>query len=652
PENLRQIREFTGLCNYFRQSVPNFSFHAQHLTKLLKKDSKWRGGHLPPESLKAFQHLQQALANPPTLAFPDPNKKYFLLVDVATGSTDTPGGLGACLVQFHDDIPRPVAYASRALQKHEKNYTAYLLELTACVFGVTHFDTYLRGNHFTLYTDHKPLEKLSSTHTKTFNRLQQLMLDYSFTIKHHPGKDNTAPDFLSRNPVASVSISYDNLVYHQQQDQQAQNLYNKSPDKYTKHNGLIFYKESKHHSKRIFLPAKYRPDIIQAMHCSLLGGHMGVFKSFNRIANRYYWPNMRKDIQDHLRACDICQKASKINHPQKAPLQPLPQPASINHRIHTDLFGPLQSSGNKNKYVLVITDAFSKYCELVALPNKEATTVAEAIFDTWITRYGIPENITTDGGKEFCNRLLEKLCSRLAIVHRTTSPYHPQANASAETFNRTMKKYLSCFSQPPYLDWEPYLACLRFCYNTSISKATHASPFSLVFGMDPSIKFFELERYVDYDETSANVDQLRRLFTARQLAKQNNIEYKNKYKQQFDKKAAMTKIKQGDFVYLVKQPDQRYKNPKLHPVYSGPYEVLWLSDKNAELQLPTRKALVSIDNIKLATTLPAEPTHQASMPVPHKSTASHPSDDDSEDESTLHDNHSHPGASSSEGENS
>ena len=137
------------------------------------------------------------------------------MVDASTGSSDTVGGLGACLVQYDEaDEPRPIAYASRSLLKHEQNYSAYLAELAACVFGITHFDVYLRGKHFFLCTDHKPLEKLSSVHTKTFNRLQQLMLDYNFTIMHKPGKDNAAPDFLSETQSAAFqypSIHWSNI---------------------------------------------------------------------------------------------------------------------------------------------------------------------------------------------------------------------------------------------------------------------------------------------------------------------------------------------------------------------------------------------------------------------------------------------------------
>ena len=110
--------------------------------------------------------------------------------------------MGAALAQLDIDGKEIViAYASRGLKEHEANYSAYLLEMAAASWGIEHFSVYLVGKRFTLCTDHKPLETLSTTHTKTLNRLQQLMLEYEFDIEYKKGEDNTVADFLSRNVV-------------------------------------------------------------------------------------------------------------------------------------------------------------------------------------------------------------------------------------------------------------------------------------------------------------------------------------------------------------------------------------------------------------------------------------------------------------------
>ena len=97
-----------------------------------------------------------------------------------------------------------------------------------------------------------------------------------------------------------------------------------------------------------------------------------------------------------------------------------------------DLFGPLKSrSASGNKLILAITDAFTKYTELVPLHSKEASTVARAFFEQWICRFGVPTAIVSDRGKEFLNAVMQDLNKWLGANHDKTSPYHPQTNASA-----------------------------------------------------------------------------------------------------------------------------------------------------------------------------------------------------------------------------
>ena len=139
----------------------------------------------------------------------------------------------------------------------------------------------------------------------------------------------------------------------------------------------------------------------------------GTLKTKERILRSYFWPGMDQDIQTHLKTCQKCQLRRTREQTKPALLSPLPQITQPNQRIHADLFGFLVVSGRGKKYILCITDAFTKYVELVAIDNKEAATVAEAIFEKWFCRYGIPMEIVTDGGKEFCAKVSEEVIKRM-----------------------------------------------------------------------------------------------------------------------------------------------------------------------------------------------------------------------------------------------
>jgi hypothetical protein len=137
PANVHEIRQFLGLCNFFRTHVRNFAQISAPLCQLTRKDKAWRGGELPPDALKSFRELQSSLVSGPIVDYPRSNRPYALIVDAALGDDKHHGGLGAILVQINERKEHCViSYASRKLSAHEKNYTPYLLEMQACVWGI------------------------------------------------------------------------------------------------------------------------------------------------------------------------------------------------------------------------------------------------------------------------------------------------------------------------------------------------------------------------------------------------------------------------------------------------------------------------------------------------------------------------------------
>ncbi|KAL0400119.1 UNVERIFIED_CONTAM: Retrovirus-related Pol polyprotein from transposon.6 [Sesamum radiatum] len=187
PENVTEVRSFLGLAGYYRRFVQNFSRIATPLTKLTQKDNPfvWDGA-----CEMSFQELKKCLTTAPILALPNGTINLVVYTDASKE------GLGCVLMQYG----KVIAYASRQLKQHEKNYPTHDLELAAIIFALAKWRHYLYGATFTIYTDHKSLKYLFSQKDLNMRqrRWMEFLDDYDCTIQYHPGKANVVADALSR----------------------------------------------------------------------------------------------------------------------------------------------------------------------------------------------------------------------------------------------------------------------------------------------------------------------------------------------------------------------------------------------------------------------------------------------------------------------
>jgi transposase InsO family protein len=658
PRDVHQVRQFLGLVNFFRAHVRNFSMVASPLTQLTRKDTPWRGGPLPPDAFKAYTELKQILCSQPLVAYPRPDRPFALIVDAAAGITKTnakgertfrqEGGLGAILCQpDHKGELHVIAYASRALQEHEKNYTPFLLEMLACCWGIDHFEVYLRGRKFVIYSDHRPLEKLSCVHTKTLNRLQEKMNNFDFIIQYKKGSEMPA-DFLSRNALEEINVFTPDLPLLQARDEFANAVieflqHNKLPaDKkkavYIKHIGqqcflednILWRRLARHNAPTrtvLVVPSTLTDKLIHETHGALLAGHEGISKTKERLLQSYFWPNMDKEIARHVEACQKCQARRRDVRPTPNLLTPLPQCTALNQRVHMDLFGPLKVSNQGKKFVLCLTDAFTKYAVMIAIDNKEAATVAKHIFESWICKFGTPLEFVSDNGKEFCNNLAKELYALLQIKHSTTTPYWPQCNSQAEVANKTIQKYLASFVDSTTLDWPVYMAPMAFAYNTSVHRSIKTTPFFLTHGVEPRYPSFpnpDVQRY--YGESQA-ADWFNTLQHCRQIAVQHSLGATDAAEKGYNTTAQTHTYTQGQMVWL-NETNYLGRNRKLSPNWTGPHLIIKVLEHGVvELLIKNRRVKVNVGRIKPTTpplTQPQQPQQDTQQQPPQQPQVTQP----------------------------
>jgi hypothetical protein len=307
---------------------------------------------------------------------------------------------------------------------------------------------------------------------------------------------------------------------------------------------------------------------------------------------------MECDISEHLQRCDKCQ-VTKRGKMSPELLLPLPQCTEPNQRVHADLFGPLKTADGDKKFILCITEAFTKYVQLVVLPNKEALKVATALLNRWICRYGLLLEFITDQGKVFTNKMAAHLFDLLHVKHSTTASYHPQCNSQAEVCNKTIAQYLATAVNEATTNWELYVPALAFAYNTSFHSSIKATPFSLTFGLEARLPSFFAPDVQCLHGNKGPDGPLARLHHARQLAVQANLKATAKQKEYFDKTATHHDYHEGQFV-LVEDFNFLNKNCKLATKFSGPFCILRVKGlHNVELLLTNgRKIVVNVTRVK------------------------------------------------------
>ncbi len=339
-------------------------------------------------------------------------------------------GYGGVLLQVQNGKNHVIAYISRGLKAHEKNYSAYLLELGAAATSIEHFHVYLYGTRFVLMCDHKPMVKLDKIHKRTLLRPQELMGENDFSMDYLPGAKNVIANALSRAAICSVDplaadavLTLDNNALRLAQDKDSychyvlqwlrQNNFPRGMEDRRMQPfhvvGGIFHRfvarANGEMSSALVVPVSMQYELLRAAHAHRFAGHKGTTITLQRIQEKYWWPSMTVDVNQFVGSCDICQQAKDPIHfkMNKEPLHSWTAPDSPWVHMHADLFIVGKKSKKGHKYVLVMTDAFSKLVKLEPIPDKKAKTVAAAIVDTRICRYDCPKQIATDQRREFCN---------------------------------------------------------------------------------------------------------------------------------------------------------------------------------------------------------------------------------------------------------
>lgn len=313
----------------------------------------------------------------------------------------------------------------------------------------------------------------------------------------------------------------------------------------------------------------------------LLGGHCGRHKLYAKLRTKYFWKNMTKDIANFIRNCDKCNH-NKVRPGNKEQLILTPTPTQAFDIVVLDTIGPLPESTFGNRYALTLICDLTKYLVTIPIPNKDAKTVARAIFEKFVLIYGAMNTIKSDLGTEFKNQVLTELCDLFKIRINYSTAYHHETLGTVERSHRVFNEYLRAYVDENISDWDTYLNYFTFFHNTNPNTVfdTKFSPYELVFGKLPVIPSEIAKTKTDplYNIENYSKEVKYRLQKTHQLAKELIEKHKLRNKRFFDRHSNPLQLTVNEKVLLQKQPYDKFKS-----IYEGPFIVKSINDCNVTL---------------------------------------------------------------------
>nr|GEV35085.1 putative reverse transcriptase domain-containing protein [Tanacetum cinerariifolium] len=402
-----------------------------------------------PAEEAAFQLIKQNLCSAPILALPEGSKNFIVYCDALHK------GLGAVLMQNE----KVIAYASRKLKIHEKNYTTHDLELEAVRCWL------------------------------------ELLSDYDCDIRYHPGKANVVADALSRNErsrplrvralVMSMGLNLSKEILEAQTEAMKPENISAEDVGGMLRKDLLKEKleprvdETLCLNNRSWVPCfgDLRTLIMHESYKLKYSIHLVSDKMYQDLKQLYWWPNMTENIATYVSKCLTC---SKVKAEHQKPFGLLVQPKILEwkwEKITMDFVTKLPKTTNGYDTIWVIVDRLTKSAHFLPIrENDHMEKLLKLYMKEVVTRHGVSFSIIFDRDGRFTSLFWQAPRKALGTRLDMSTAYHPKTDGQSERTIQTLEDMLRACVLDFGKNWDRHLPLVEFSYNNKVGDAQLTGP--------------------------------------------------------------------------------------------------------------------------------------------------------------------------------
>jgi transposase InsO family protein len=500
PKTQSQLKSFLGLVNYMRENLRNLSTVAHPLFEMTQNYRKNRLLQWTPEREAAFLDVKQLVQDLPKLFYSDPDGQIIMYTD----ASDYGVGAYLCQLRLVDGkyVEEVIQIMSMSLVGPQLNWHTYDKEAYAIFAAFVKFEYLLRDVHFVLKTDHRNLTFIASNGNKRVQRWRTFLQEFDCDVEHIAGELNVVADALSRC-CENLTENESHCLQQLQANYVADAHGNMQPD----------------------IPAEILAGL-RKCHNSIIGHH-GVNRTLDRLqqycethAILFRAGQFRAYCRTFIRECSACQKMSYLTPSiTTAPfvvnaLRPM-QKVMVDtlHMSNPDKYGYV--------YIVAVIDAFSRFIELYALKDIEATSIAKILLQH-AGRYGFFDALVSDRGTEFANAVIQSMLLHMGTEHSLTIAASKEENEIVERSHKETLRFLKgiVYDKNVLTDWSDNLPLVQRIMNAAVHSSLGTSPAKLIFGNS-----IDLDRGIFIPFAPAGDAEEIRLseWTARMLVNQHHV---------------------------------------------------------------------------------------------------------------------------------